>query len=406
MEHAANSYRDINFLIDKDMETPEDINKAFVYSDDVKDGGNLCDHLNARVKPEYRDRGLVCPYNAGMSKEYRAHVMSLFKAGIIRILGCDIPDIDIVVQWKARKNLSSWVQRAGRAARGAGTVGFAVMLVEKSAFEVSARGDSDADNPMPLAPTQGRGRGRGRGRGGCGGKGQRGGKKQGKDYAQSHGQQRGWSRAVNDSIKAQDDSHAEIPADAPAEGLYALIQATICRRVILARVFKTETPTVPKETCCDVCNPKLFDRVRPSKPIRGVRQKGIRRGPAVDSVRESLFKWRREIKKMDYPHAVFAPHAILDNATCELLASIGPVESIEPLKQLLESRMPTAPVFTGGTGPVNGTPSRAVSTSASTNKRAGTGSSTAVNTRPLTAVDGHRRREGDPTWFMVRASTT
>ncbi|KAJ7706505.1 hypothetical protein B0H16DRAFT_1704438 [Mycena metata] len=53
--------------------------------------------------------------------------------------------------------------------------------------------------------------------------------------------------------------------------------------------------------------------------------------------------------------------------------------------------MPTAPVFTGGTGPANGTPSRAVSTSASTNKRAGTGGSTAVNTRPLTAVDGRRR---------------
>jgi superfamily II DNA helicase RecQ len=88
MEHAANSYRDINFLIDKDMEMPEDINKAFVYSDDVKDGGNLCDHLNARIKPEYRDRGLVRPYNAGMSKEYRAQVMSLFKAGIIRILVC------------------------------------------------------------------------------------------------------------------------------------------------------------------------------------------------------------------------------------------------------------------------------------------------------------------------------
>ncbi|KAJ7037142.1 hypothetical protein C8F04DRAFT_1257372 [Mycena alexandri] len=50
--------------------------------------------------------------------------------------------------------------------------------------------------------------------------------------------------------------------------------------------------------------------------------------------------------------------------------------------------MPTTPILTGGTGPVNGTPSRAVSTSASTNKRTGTGGSTAVNTRPLTAADG------------------
>ncbi|KAJ7787387.1 hypothetical protein B0H13DRAFT_1676524, partial [Mycena leptocephala] len=49
----------------------------------------------------------------------------------------DIPDIELVVQWKIQKNLSSWVQRAGRAAR-AGATGMAVMLVEKSAFEVDA----------------------------------------------------------------------------------------------------------------------------------------------------------------------------------------------------------------------------------------------------------------------------
>lgn len=94
---------------------------------------------------------------------------------------------------------------------------------------------------------------------------------------------------------------------------------------------------VQKEICCDICNPKLFDHVRPSRPVRATRQKGIRKGPPVDSVRESLFKWRREIKKMHYPFAIFAPHAILDDATCKLLASIGPVENIEPLEQLLQS---------------------------------------------------------------------
>ncbi|KAJ7707902.1 hypothetical protein B0H16DRAFT_1481533 [Mycena metata] len=53
--------------------------------------------------------------------------------------------------------------------------------------------------------------------------------------------------------------------------------------------------------------------------------------------------------------------------------------------------MATVPVFAGGTGPVDGTPSRTVPTSASENKRAGTGGNLAVDTRPLTAADGRRR---------------
>jgi superfamily II DNA helicase RecQ len=44
--------------------------------------------LNARVHPDYRSRGLVRPYNAGMSRRYCAHVMALFKASIIRVLVC------------------------------------------------------------------------------------------------------------------------------------------------------------------------------------------------------------------------------------------------------------------------------------------------------------------------------
>ncbi|KAJ7772197.1 hypothetical protein B0H16DRAFT_1768745 [Mycena metata] len=56
-------------------------------------------------------------------------------------------------------------------------------------------------------------------------------------------------------------------------------------------------------------------------------------------------------------------------------------------------------VFTGGTGPVSGTPSRAVAVSASKNKRAGTGGKLAVHTRPSTVVDGRRRV--DEVWLNL-----
>ncbi|KAJ7615158.1 P-loop containing nucleoside triphosphate hydrolase protein [Mycena polygramma] len=344
MEHPANSYMDLDFLVDEAM-TPAEIKKAFLYTDDIKDGSQIIDHLNARVNPAYRDMGLVRPYNAGMSREYRMQVMALFKAGIIRVLvctdaagmGCDIADIAIVIQWKAPKNLSSWVQRAGRAVRKAGVYGMAVMIVEKSAFEVNPLdGTTPTAEAAPAAapPTRGgkRGRGRGRGRGGGG----RGGVKQGKDYAVRHGQKRGSYRGTDDAMTALEV--LDVPEDAPAEGLYALIQATTCRRRILCRIFRNEKlPDVPKERCCDICNPKLFDTVRPPKPVRAVRQKGIRKGEPVDSVRQSLYVWRRNILKMHYRGRLFAAHAILDDATCELLASIGPVEAIETLEQLLQS---------------------------------------------------------------------
>ncbi|KAJ7248081.1 P-loop containing nucleoside triphosphate hydrolase protein [Mycena rebaudengoi] len=235
MEHAANSYRDLDFLVDEEMKTPADVHKAFLYTDDIKDGGKITDHLNARVKPEFRHYGLVRPYNAGMSRQYRAEVMALFKAGIVRILvctdaagtGCDIPDVELVVQWKAPKTLSSWIQRAGRAARKGGTEGLAVMIVEKSAFEVNLL-DDKSPAEAPLDPL-------------------------------------------------------DVPPDAPAEGLYALIQATTCRRIVLMKIFKNSAPNVPAHRCCDICNPKLFDQVRPSKPVKATRQKGIRKGSPVDS---------------------------------------------------------------------------------------------------------------------------
>ncbi|KAJ7330376.1 P-loop containing nucleoside triphosphate hydrolase protein [Mycena albidolilacea] len=302
------------------------IAKAFLYTDDIKDGSQIINRLNSWVGPKYRDHVVV---------------MALFKAGIIRVLvctdaagmGCDIPDIQLVVQWKAPKNLLSWIQRAGQAVRRPGTVGMAVMLVEKSAYKtslLSSKNSGNTDTSVLVAPW-GRRHGRGRGRGGHGGNEQRGGLKPGKGYTESHGLKCGWYRRAHNNIEALDDARVEVPQDVPAKGLYVLIQATIYRRIILTQIFKNS----PLKTCCDICNPKLFDSACPGKPVKETRQQGIRRGPAVDSIRQELFSWQCAMKKQHYPYAVFAPHALLDDAICEILASIGPLEDIATLKQLL-----------------------------------------------------------------------
>lgn len=125
IQNPMNTYSDLDFLIPKGIQRADEVKKGFV---------------------ELQGKGLIRPYNAGLSEECRDLVMDLFKAGIVRILVCtDAADIDIVVQWKLTTTVSSFVQRAGRAARAAGRTGLAVLLVEKSVY--------DADN---LRTTQGR----------------------------------------------------------------------------------------------------------------------------------------------------------------------------------------------------------------------------------------------------------
>ena len=69
------------------------------------------------------------------------------------------------------ENLSSWVQRAGCAARGDGRQGLAVMIVEKSSFEIVAFPQPSAGHSTS-STTQGVGhgcvQGWGHGWGGCG----------------------------------------------------------------------------------------------------------------------------------------------------------------------------------------------------------------------------------------------
>jgi len=88
MEHAMNTFHDIDFVIPDGVQKPEDVPKTFVYYDDIAGGSELCDHLSARVPEDFRHIGIVRPYNAAFSQKYRRDVLRLFKAGIIRVLVC------------------------------------------------------------------------------------------------------------------------------------------------------------------------------------------------------------------------------------------------------------------------------------------------------------------------------
>lgn len=88
MQHPMNSFKDIDFLIPRNVTQATDLKKTFIYSDDTALGTQIQDHLEALLPAELRGQGLIRPYSAVYSKSYRTAVMKLFKAGVIRILVC------------------------------------------------------------------------------------------------------------------------------------------------------------------------------------------------------------------------------------------------------------------------------------------------------------------------------
>lgn len=83
IQHPINTYADLDFIVDGIKQK-----KAFVYADNIATGVEIADHLEAQLSPEDRGKGLIRPYNAALSKEYRREAMRLFKSGEIRVLVC------------------------------------------------------------------------------------------------------------------------------------------------------------------------------------------------------------------------------------------------------------------------------------------------------------------------------
>jgi hypothetical protein len=149
--------------------------------------------------------------------------------------------VDIVVQWKAPTNLSSWVQRAGCAVRAPGHQGLAVMIVEKSAFEVDVNNVEEVSEPLPASTMHGGGRGRGCGCGHGRGHGRVRGKRGGASYGIQRGQKCGTHSGTFDIISPIDEL-TTIADDAHGEGLYSYILTTICCRAILTQIFGNTPP--------------------------------------------------------------------------------------------------------------------------------------------------------------------
>ncbi len=167
-----------------------------------------------------------------LHSSYRMLILSLPQ-------GCNIPDIDRVVQWKLPATFSNWIQRAGRAARGRGRTGLAVLLVEKSAYNTdlvnqaaaSTTGTSAAKKKKKPAARESNG-------------GVKMDPKETREYARAHGATRGGT-LKND--QPPDGEQPLLNPEAADEGLLTFVQSVQCRRKVWAEAF--ESPLGGKYHC-------------------------------------------------------------------------------------------------------------------------------------------------------------
>ncbi|KAF7967710.1 hypothetical protein HWV62_33295 [Athelia sp. TMB] len=145
MLYPAKSYLDLAFLI-PDKEPPGGwrnwkMPKFVIFFDNIADSIGAARFLRARLPPELHH--MVKWFNANMSAEFRDVESLKLKEGDIWGLCCtdsfgmgvDLPDIELVIQWRASCDLCTLWQRFGRAARMQSMTGTALFLVESKYFD-------------------------------------------------------------------------------------------------------------------------------------------------------------------------------------------------------------------------------------------------------------------------------
>ncbi|KAF8610606.1 P-loop containing nucleoside triphosphate hydrolase protein [Ceratobasidium sp. AG-I] len=330
MKHPMNSYRDLDFVIPPGVSDAHDLVKTMIYADDKDTIYEIIDHIRGRIPPSINAE-VVRPFTASHTPEYREEVMDAFIAGKIYILvcteaagmGCDIPDIDLVVQWKAAKLLSTFVQRAGRAARNPNRTGIAIQFVEPSAYCINP---TEEPPKTLIKPDLKR-------------------KRKNKPSGLLSTEQRANSESANETRKTPDQGfRSDIPAepelrdDSPGEGIYCFIQTTLCRRRIWDAMFGNSGSNRPSVPCCDLCDPSFLDRFHFTPTQKLSRRPRIPKGEICPTIVDMLEAWRDSVFERDYPTASWESSVLLDDSLICILASIGPVKTLEQIKPVLATQ--------------------------------------------------------------------
>ncbi|KAG1724793.1 hypothetical protein EDB19DRAFT_1644382 [Suillus lakei] len=140
--YSLSSYQDLSFLIpdgwkDGDPAPP----KFLIFFDDIQDSIVAAKSIQKRLPPALHHK--IKWFNSDMTTQFKEdkvnHLISGETWGLCTTesfgMGMDIPDISIVVQWKATCKLATLWQRWGHAVRDRRLQGMAVLFAEKDYFD-------------------------------------------------------------------------------------------------------------------------------------------------------------------------------------------------------------------------------------------------------------------------------
>ncbi|KAF8991933.1 P-loop containing nucleoside triphosphate hydrolase protein, partial [Cyathus striatus] len=134
--YPANSFKDLSFLIPKDLHEGSEPPKFLVFFDSTKETESACKYLRMLMPRSLHMK--IRYFHLTMSITFREHHLEeLKKANLWGLcctdafgMGMDLPNINIVVQYKATSDLCTLWQHFSRAARGAGKQATGILLVE------------------------------------------------------------------------------------------------------------------------------------------------------------------------------------------------------------------------------------------------------------------------------------
>ncbi|KAK7678922.1 hypothetical protein QCA50_018062 [Cerrena zonata] len=73
-----NTFADLDFVIPGEVSSPTDIKKTYIYVDNITTGSAIVDHLTNVLRersPQLVIEGIIRPFNATLSYEYREEAM-------------------------------------------------------------------------------------------------------------------------------------------------------------------------------------------------------------------------------------------------------------------------------------------------------------------------------------------
>ncbi|KDQ17142.1 hypothetical protein BOTBODRAFT_620316, partial [Botryobasidium botryosum FD-172 SS1] len=285
MVYTAKSYEDLDFLVEKGTEDINSILSTIVYIDNVMKVTDAVIYLNNRLGPLLRKKGIIRPINAWLPSDYRVAAMDALVDGSVRIvicteaagMGCDIPNVALVVQLGLCSSIDGLIQRIGRAARSGLFQGRGVLIAEPWAWE------------------------------GVGGK-------QGTQNREKH--ESDLIDLVNDTSclrRHLNDVYANPPL--PAEDM-------------------ERAPWL----CCGNCNPEVAAGTTVPK-TKGSRKTGVKRrkGLPLPLIQKALKRWRDdEFLCAESNMAFFSSDVIMNDTQVDRIASFAPIASPNELRSLLD----------------------------------------------------------------------